>query len=80
MHRLTTRTSGLPLVLAVLATPQSGETTRDLVFAKAGGMLPESMLARGRTILDAARSRIEGAVTEGRDAAERQRADLEEKT
>jgi gas vesicle protein len=82
------------VVLAMLATPQSGEHTRDLLVAKAreaadrardtaadaGGIIPESIVERGRSILDAARSRIEGAITEGRDAAQRQRAELQDET
>ena len=82
------------VVLAMLATPQSGEHTRDLLVAKAreaadrardsaadaGGIIPGSIVDRGRSILDAARSRIDSAITEGRDAAQRQRAELEDKT
>ena len=71
---------------AMLMAPQSGEETRDLLYAKAreagerardGAGDASDLLARGRKIVDEARARIDGAVTEGKDAAERQRSTLE---
>jgi hypothetical protein len=55
------------VVIAALATPRVNETI-------AGSALVE----RGRSIVDAARARLDGAISEGRDAAERQRSALEE--
>lgn len=82
------------VVLAMLATPQSGEHTRELLLAKAretadrardaaadaGGTIPAGLVQRGRSIVEAARSRIDNAISEGRGAAERQRAELEDQT
>ncbi len=73
-------------VLAMVLAPQSGEDTRDLLYAKAreagerardGAEDAGDLLARGRRIVDEARARIDGAITEGKDAAERQRSTLE---
>lgn len=72
--------------LAMVLAPQSGEETRDLLYAKAreagerardGAGDASDLLARGRKIVDEARTRIDGAVAEGKDAAERQRSTLE---
>jgi len=72
--------------LAMILAPQSGEETRDLLYAKAreaGERARDSagdagdLLARGRQIVADARSRIDGAIAEGKDAAERQRSTLE---
>ena len=72
--------------LAMILAPQSGEDTRDLLYAKAreaGERARDSagdagdLLARGRQIVADARSRIDGAIAEGKDAAERQRTTLE---
>lgn len=72
--------------LAMILAPQSGEDTRDLLYAKAreaGERARDSaedagdLLARGRKIVDEARARIDGAIAEGKDAAERQRTTLE---
>jgi len=72
--------------LAMLLAPQSGEETRDLLYAKAreaGERARDSagdagdLLARGRQIVADARARIDSAVAEGKDAAERQRSTLE---
>jgi len=72
--------------LAMMLAPQTGEDTRDLLFAKAreaGEKARDTagdagdLLARGRRIVADARARIDGAVTEGKDAAARQRALLE---
>jgi len=54
------------VIVAALAAPRTGGETRD------------ALLERGRSIVDAARQRLDGAISEGRDAAERQRSALEE--
>ncbi len=73
-------------VLAMVLAPQSGEDTRDLLYAKAreagerardGAEDAGDLLARGRKIVDEARARIDGAIAEGKDAADRQRSNLE---
>jgi gas vesicle protein len=81
------------VVIATLATPRSGGETRDMLLGKARaatgrardvvGDVNETiagggLLERGRSIVDAARARLDGAISEGRDAAERQRSALEE--
>jgi gas vesicle protein len=72
--------------LAMLLAPQSGEETRDLLYAKAreaGERARDSagdagdLLARGRQIVADARARIDSAIAEGKDAAEQQRSTLE---
>jgi gas vesicle protein len=72
--------------LAMILAPQSGEDTRDLLYAKAREASERArdsaedagdLLARGRKIVDEARARIDGAIAEGKDAAERQRTTLE---
>ena len=72
--------------LALILTPQSGEDTRDLLVAKAreaGERARDTagdandLLARGRQIVADAKARIDAAVADGKDAAARQRADLE---
>jgi len=72
--------------LAMILAPQSGEDTRDLLFAKAreaGERARDTagdagdLLSRGRRIVADAKARIDGAVSEGKDAAARQRAILE---
>lgn len=72
--------------LAMILAPQSGEDTRDLLYAKAreaGERARDSaedagdLLARGRRIVAEARERIDGAVAEGKEAASRQRSTLE---
>ncbi|GAC1476524.1 MAG: hypothetical protein PVSMB8_04610 [Vulcanimicrobiaceae bacterium] len=73
-------------VLAVVLAPQSGEDTRDLLLAKAreaGERARDTagdagdLLARGRSIVADAKARIDGAIAEGKDAAEQQRSTLE---
>jgi gas vesicle protein len=73
-------------VLAMILAPQSGEDTRDLLVAKAreaGERARDTagdagdLLSRGRQIVAEAKARIDGAVTEGKDAASRQRSTLE---
>lgn len=54
------------VIIATLAAPRTGGENRD------------ALIERGRSIVDAARSRLDGAISEGRDAAERQRSALEE--
>jgi gas vesicle protein len=49
------------------------------VNASVSGQTNE-LLERGRTIVDTARSRIDNAVADGKDAAERQRNELEDRT
>jgi gas vesicle protein len=83
--------------LAMIAAPQSGEDTRDVLRAKAreaadrardtAGDIGETvtgktneLLERGRSIVDQARARVDGAVAEGIDAAEQQRNDLQSRT
>ena len=72
--------------LAMILAPQSGEDTRDLLFAKAreagerardGAGDAGDLLARGRRIVAEARARLDAAVAEGKDVAERQRTTLE---
>lgn len=72
--------------LAMVLAPQSGEDTRDLLYAKAreagerardGAEDAGDLLARGRKIVAEARARIDGAIAEGKDAADRQRSTLE---
>lgn len=72
--------------LAMVLAPQSGEDTRDLLYAKAreaGERARDSagdagdLLARGRQIVADAKARIDGAIAEGKDAASRQRSTLE---
>ncbi len=74
------------VALAMMLAPRSGEDTRDLLVAKAREASERArdtagdagdLLARGRRIVADARARIDGAVAEGRDAAARQRALLE---
>jgi gas vesicle protein len=73
-------------VLAMILAPQTGEDTRDLLVAKAreaGERARDTagdasdLLARGRQIVADAKARIDAAVTEGKDAAARQRTSLE---
>jgi gas vesicle protein len=83
--------------LAMIAAPQSGEDTRDVLRAKAreaadrardtAGDVTQTvagktneLLERGRTIVEQARARVDGAVAEGIDAAEQQRSELESRT
>jgi len=72
--------------LAMVLAPQSGEDTRDLLVAKAREASERArdtagdagdLLARGRQIVAEAKARIDAAVTEGKDAAARQRSNLE---
>ena len=72
--------------LAMILAPQSGEDTRDILYAKAreaGERARDSagdagdLLARGRQIVAEARARIDSSVAEGKDAASRQRTTLE---
>jgi gas vesicle protein len=72
--------------LAMVLAPQSGEDTRDILVAKAreaGERARDTagdagdLLARGRRIVADAKARIDGAIAEGKDAAERQRTTLE---
>jgi gas vesicle protein len=72
--------------LAMILAPQSGEDTRDLMVAKAREAGERArdvaddandLLARGRKIVAEARTRIDEAVAEGKDAAARQRSTLE---
>ena len=85
-------TAGLALgalagaTLAMVLAPQSGEDTRDILVAKAreaGERARDTagdagdLLARGRRIVADAKARIDGAIAEGKDAAERQRTTLE---
>ncbi len=75
--------------LAMILAPQSGEDTRDLLYAKAreagerardGAEDASDLLARGRQIVAEAKARIDSAVAEGKDAASRQRSTLENET
>jgi gas vesicle protein len=79
--------------LAMVASPRSGEETRDAWRAKArdaadrardaAGGFGESaneLLERGRAVVDEARARVDEAVAEGRDAAEQQRNELQSRT
>ncbi|HEX3467993.1 MAG TPA: YtxH domain-containing protein [Candidatus Elarobacter sp.] len=72
--------------LAMILAPATGEETRDLLVAKAreaGERARDTagdagdLLARGRTIVTEAKTRIDGAIAEGKDAAARQRTTLE---
>jgi gas vesicle protein len=72
--------------LAMILAPQTGEDTRDLLVAKAreaGERARDTagdasdLLARGRQIVADAKARIDAAVSEGKDAAARQRTSLE---
>ena len=54
------------VIVAVLASPRPGTPNHEV------------LLERGRTIVDAARARLDGAIHEGRAAAERQRLELEQ--
>ena len=74
------------VALAMILAPQSGEETRDLLFAKAreaGERARDTagdagdLLARGRRIVADAKARIDDAVSEGKDAAAAQRSVLE---
>ena len=72
--------------LAMIASPQSGEETRDTLRAKAEDVgetvtgHTNELLERGRTIVERARARVDGAVTEGMEAAEQQRNELQSRT
>lgn len=72
--------------LAMIASPQSGEETRDTLRAKASGVgetvsgQTNELLERGRAIVERARARVDGAVTEGMEAAEQQRNELQSRT
>jgi len=75
--------------LAMILAPQTGEETRDVLLAKAreaGERARDTaadasdLLARGRDIVADAKLRIDAAVTEGKDAAARQRDTLEHET
>jgi gas vesicle protein len=72
--------------LAMILAPATGEDTRDLLIAKAREASERArdtagdagdLLARGRTIVAEAKTRIDGAIAEGKDAASRQRTTLE---
>ncbi|HEX3550446.1 MAG TPA: YtxH domain-containing protein [Candidatus Elarobacter sp.] len=72
--------------LAIVLAPQSGEDTRDLLVAKAreaGERARDTagdasdLISRGRRIVAEAKARIDDAVSEGKDAAARQRVTLE---
>jgi gas vesicle protein len=73
-------------LLAMILAPQSGEDTRDLLVAKAreaGERARDTagdagdLLSRGRRIVAEAKARIDGAVAEGKDAAEHHRSTFE---
>ena len=81
-------------VLAMIAAPQSGEETRDLLRAKVreaadrtrdtAGDITQSvsgttndLLERGRSIVDAARARVDDSIAEGIDAADAHRNALD---
>lgn len=83
--------------LAMIAAPQSGEDTRDVLLAKAREAADKArdtagdvgdtvsgktneLLERGRSIVEQARARVDGAVAEGIDAAEQQRNELQSRT
>jgi gas vesicle protein len=75
--------------LAMILAPSTGEETRDLLVAKAreaGERARDTagdagdLLARGRTIVADAKTRIDGAIAEGKEAASRQRTTLENET
>lgn len=72
--------------LAMILAPQSGEDMRDILVAKAreaGERARDTagdagdLLERGRRIVADAKARLDGAVAEGKDAAARQRTNLE---
>jgi gas vesicle protein len=80
-------------VVAIMAAPQSGEETRDMLRAKAreaadrtrdtAGDLTDTvngttteLLDRGRSIVEAARERVDASIAEGKDAAELHRSEL----
>jgi gas vesicle protein len=72
--------------LAMILAPATGEDTRDLLVAKAreaGERARDTagdagdLLARGRNLVADAKTRLDGAVAEGKDAATRQRSTLE---
>ncbi len=72
--------------LAMILAPATGEETRDLLVAKAreaGERARDTagdagdLLSRGRTIVAEAKTRIDGAIAEGKEAAARQRDTLE---
>jgi gas vesicle protein len=72
--------------LAIVLAPQTGEETRDVLLAKAREASERArdatadandLLARGREIVAEAKSRIDAAVVDGKDAAARQRDTLE---
>ena len=72
--------------LAMILAPQAGEDTRDLLVAKAreaGERARDTagdagdLLDRGRRIVADAKARLDGAIAEGKDAASRQRTNLE---
>lgn len=70
------------VVIAALATPRTGGETREMLREAVGGVNESiaggGLLERGRSIVESARARLDGAISEGRDAAERQRSALEE--
>ncbi|HEY0613259.1 MAG TPA: hypothetical protein VGC96_01415 [Candidatus Elarobacter sp.] len=70
----------------MILAPQAGEDTRDLLVAKAreaGERARDTagdagdLLDRGRRIVADAKARLDGAIAEGKDAASRQRTNLE---
>jgi gas vesicle protein len=72
--------------LAMILAPAAGEDTRDLLVAKAreaGERARDTagdagdLLARGRDLVADAKTRLDGAIAEGKDAASRQRSTLE---
>ncbi len=72
--------------LAMVLAPATGEETRDLLVAKAreaGERARDTagdagdLLARGRHIVAEAKTRIDVAIAEGKDAASHQRSTLE---
>jgi len=72
--------------LAMILAPATGEDTRDLLVAKAreaGERARDTagdagdLLARGRDLVADAKTRLDGAIAEGKDAATRQRSTLE---
>jgi gas vesicle protein len=72
--------------LAMILAPATGEDTRDLLVAKAREARERArdtagdagdLLARGRDIVAEAKTRLDGAISEGKDAASRQRSTLE---
>jgi gas vesicle protein len=76
--------------LAMIAAPQTGEETRDELGARVrqttgrardvASDATSDLLERGRTIVETARARVDGAIAEGREAAAQQRNDLEART